>query len=414
MAPPTQPLNLDVEAISGICGSISIACWVVVFSPQILENFRRSSADGLSIQFIIVWLLGDVFNILGAVLQGVLPTMIILAVYYTIADIVLLGQCFYYRGFTWQDTPTPASAPPKANRSASTHNTANERTRLLPSPNTTSSAIDNTNDDDDTETLASSSAPIYPHERERRGSDWSHLNPTVPLLAATSPEELEAAAAAAPVSTAPGKQRRPMTKLQSFGFNALAVLMVCAAGVAGWVLSRGYYIPDSPPDDHDETFEFNFWGQVFGWLCAVLYLGSRLPQLLLNFRRKSTDGVSILFFLFACLGNLTYVLSILAFDPHCSDEQNERCAPGKAAHVYWEYILVNLSWLAGSAGTLLLDFGIFVQFFVYSKDDDLDEDQDDDDDDDDDADEEEGNAGEYYYDERPVLQRGISEVSVSR
>lgn len=60
-----------------ICSSsISIACWVVVFSPQIIENFRRGSADGLSLQFIIVWLAGDVFNILGAVLQGVLPTMV--------------------------------------------------------------------------------------------------------------------------------------------------------------------------------------------------------------------------------------------------------------------------------------------------------------------------------------------------
>jgi solute carrier family 66 (lysosomal lysine-arginine transporter), member 1 len=49
---------------------------VVVFSPQIIQNFQRSSADALSIQFIIVWLLGDVFNILGAVLQGVLPTMV--------------------------------------------------------------------------------------------------------------------------------------------------------------------------------------------------------------------------------------------------------------------------------------------------------------------------------------------------
>lgn len=44
--------------------------------PQILENFRRQSADGLSLLFIVVWLAGDVFNILGAVLQGVLPTMV--------------------------------------------------------------------------------------------------------------------------------------------------------------------------------------------------------------------------------------------------------------------------------------------------------------------------------------------------
>lgn len=76
MYPPAQGYSLDIEAISGICGSISIACWVVVFSPQIIENFRRSSAEGLSIEFVIIWLAGDVFNILGAVLQGVLPTMV--------------------------------------------------------------------------------------------------------------------------------------------------------------------------------------------------------------------------------------------------------------------------------------------------------------------------------------------------
>lgn len=68
--------NLDIAALSGIMGSVSIACWVVVFTPQIVENFRRSSAEGLSITFIVIWLGGDVFNILGAVLQGVLPTMV--------------------------------------------------------------------------------------------------------------------------------------------------------------------------------------------------------------------------------------------------------------------------------------------------------------------------------------------------
>ena len=76
MFPPSHGLSLDLTALSGITGSISIACWIVVFSPQIIENFWRSSAEGLSIVFVVVWLVGDVFNILGAVLQGVLPTMV--------------------------------------------------------------------------------------------------------------------------------------------------------------------------------------------------------------------------------------------------------------------------------------------------------------------------------------------------
>ncbi|PNH46246.1 hypothetical protein VD0004_g1810 [Verticillium dahliae] len=370
MAPPTAPLHLDVEAISGICGSISIACWVVVFSPQILENFRRSSADGLSLQFIIVWLAGDVFNILGAVLQGVLPTMIILAIYYTIADIVLLAQCFYYRGFTWKDEVVPPAPKPRPARVPDRErDMLNERTTLL------------------------DHAAAH---RERRGSDWSNLSPAVPLHDGPPP--------ATPAQP---------TRLQTVLWNAVAILMVCAAGVLGWLLSRRY----SPThgaghdgdhdgdhdghDDHgaDQQLGFNFWGQVFGWLCAVLYLGSRLPQILLNYRRKSTEGVSMLFFLFACLGNLTYVLSIFAYDPHCG---RHGCAPGRG---YARYILVNLSWLAGSMGTLLLDMGIFVQFFLYRKD----EDEDDDEYEGDDEDEEEADGhsiDQDRWDQRPLLARG--------
>lgn len=38
-------------------------------------------AIGLSIVFVIIWLLGDLCNIAGAVMAGLLPTIIILGVY---------------------------------------------------------------------------------------------------------------------------------------------------------------------------------------------------------------------------------------------------------------------------------------------------------------------------------------------
>ncbi|SSD61113.1 related to Protein RTC2 [Saccharomycodes ludwigii] len=95
MLSPT-PIVLNAQTVSGITGSISIACWIIVFVPQIYENFYRKSADGLSLLFVILWLAGDVFNVVGAVLQHLLPTMIILAAYYTVADIILLIQCLFY------------------------------------------------------------------------------------------------------------------------------------------------------------------------------------------------------------------------------------------------------------------------------------------------------------------------------
>lgn len=165
-------------------------------------------------------------------------------------------------------------------------------------------------------------------------------------------------------------RRRRISALQSILFNSTAVALVCAAGVMGWFVSPA--AKSSSPDS--EPLTMDVLGQVFGYFCAVLYLGSRLPQLLLNYRRKSTDGVSLLFFLFACIGNLTYVLSILAYSPICHGSSEEvlghrrhraHCRPGEAAALYGRYILVNLSWLVGSAGTLLLDMAIFTQFFLY-------------------------------------------------
>ncbi|EAW14696.1 PQ-loop repeat-containing protein [Aspergillus clavatus NRRL 1] len=369
---PSQTGNLDLDALSGICGSISIACWVVVFSPQIIENFRRGSADGLSLLFLVVWLAGDVFNILGAVLQGVLPTMIILAVYYTLADIVLLGQCFYYRGFTLRDEPSGASSPTEVitDDALPQQRKPTERTSLLSKANGQSYQNQgqdryNQNSQEGPAASTSQTPQILSHADHRRHSatsfreiihpavDGTHLSPVTPFVEPTSQKKLSA---------------RRISTLQTTLFNSTAIALVCAAGVVGWYVSpsSSKNKDQAPPGDDSGAppLAFDTLGQVFGYLCAILYLGSRLPQILLNYRRKSTEGVSLLFFLFACIGNLTYVLSILAFSPVCAGDSHH-CRPGEATALYGRYILVNLSWLIGSFGTLLLDMGIFVQFFLY-------------------------------------------------
>ncbi|KAI0087823.1 PQ-loop-domain-containing protein [Irpex rosettiformis] len=85
------------EALSGILGWMSIACWIVVYSPQLVENYQLKSGEGISILFVYIWAAGDIANLFGAVLAGLLPTIIILAIYYTTCDIALLTQIYYYR-----------------------------------------------------------------------------------------------------------------------------------------------------------------------------------------------------------------------------------------------------------------------------------------------------------------------------
>lgn len=347
MYPPSSGYDFDIEAISGICGSISIACWVVVFSPQIIENFRRSSAEGLSMEFLVIWLLGDFFNIIGAVLQRVLPTMIILAVYYTFADIVLIVQCLYYRRFN------------KKREEASQNGGPTERSALL-----SDSASEDISETEDSTYDAQGRHRSQSSFRERlTGLDGHHLSPATPMHPHAKNVD----------DTAALKPTQPRSWTQAILFNGTAIVLVVIAGVAGYYLSPSapeHHTKHTPADEQMESLQFSFWGQTFGYICAVLYLGSRVPQILLNYRRKSTEGLNALFFIFACIGNLTYVFSILAFDPICSRHSHghwreSNCKPGEALDVYRQYILVNTSWLIGSAGTLGLDFTVFVQFFLY-------------------------------------------------
>ncbi|KAL8659600.1 MAG: hypothetical protein Q9202_007039 [Teloschistes flavicans] len=342
---------MDIEALSGICG-----CWIVVFSPQIIEIFRRGAADGLSLNFIIIWLLGDVFNVAGAILQDVIPTMKALAVYHTLADIVLLGQCFYYRGFTFSD------AQPAPDEEAAVDEEAGEESPLLRQDSTTAKT---------TSRITAADA-----DRPRRSSsfsfhvDASHLSPATPFIA--------------PPNSTPDlpviSSQRSTSALRTTIFNTTALVLVCAVGVLAWFLSARASHQNNPKDRHDdlpiptpdgETIRFDLWGQIFGYLCAALYTGSRLPQLLLNYRRQSTEGISMLFFIFACAGNVTFVMSIFAFEPECVKLGHEyaamQCEDGEWSAEYRKYILVNTSWVIGSAGALVLDLLIFVQFWIYSK-----------------------------------------------
>lgn len=92
-------------------------------------------------------------------------------------------------------------------------------------------------------------------------------------------------------------------------------------------------------------------GRTSAWLCAILYLTSRLPQIWKNFCRKSVEGLSMTLFVMAFLGNLTYVISVLT-SPQVSNQAG--------------YLAESFPYLIGSGGTLCFDFTIFIQSKLYS------------------------------------------------
>jgi len=115
-----------------------------------------------------------------------------------------------------------------------------------------------------------------------------------------------------------------------------ALALVIAAGVLGWLLSSENHPRDTaPPTKADDIGP-----KVLGYLSALLYLSARIPQIYHNYRLKSTEGLSLLFFMFSTLGNLSFSLSILF------------------ATTNMDYLMLNMPWLIGSAGTIVFDFTV--------------------------------------------------------
>ncbi|KAI5119186.1 hypothetical protein M0805_000640 [Coniferiporia weirii] len=87
---------MDLGTLSDLMGWASIGCWLGAQFPQVLENVRRQSCDGLALPFLLNWLLGDITNLVGCLLTHQLPFQTILATYFVSVDFMLFSQYFYY------------------------------------------------------------------------------------------------------------------------------------------------------------------------------------------------------------------------------------------------------------------------------------------------------------------------------
>ncbi|KAM0790300.1 hypothetical protein ACM66B_005601 [Microbotryomycetes sp. NB124-2] len=270
--------------LANIVGTLSVGFWIVVSFDQLWLCVVQQSGEGLSLVFLIIWLAGDLTNLLGAVWQGLLPTMILLALYYTACDVILIFQVFYYR----------------RKRALYPHLYSS-----LPSDDPASSAS------------LSNGHSVAPTEHD-------------PLLSAYS--------AHGPSEQDFDPQVKKFRNVLSY---VGGLLFVVAIGFAAWWMST-----DVPEGRRKEVWDTK--AQVVGWISAFLYLGSRLPQIYKNMETKC-QGLSLMMFAFAVLGNVTYVASILL------------------QSVSADHLLINASWLVGSGGTIFLDFIVLGQFVYYSK-----------------------------------------------
>ncbi|RRT48974.1 hypothetical protein B296_00044632 [Ensete ventricosum] len=62
--------NLSGEISFGL-GMISLLCWGMAEIPQLITNFQTKSGHGVSLALLLTWVIGDVFNLVGCLLEPV-------------------------------------------------------------------------------------------------------------------------------------------------------------------------------------------------------------------------------------------------------------------------------------------------------------------------------------------------------
>ncbi|KNE56650.1 hypothetical protein AMAG_02435 [Allomyces macrogynus ATCC 38327] len=92
-------------------------------------------------------------------------------------------------------------------------------------------------------------------------------------------------------------------------------------------------------------------GTAASYLCTVLYLTSRVPQLVHNHRRRSVKGLAMGMVACAVLGNATYAASV--------------ALRGMTVADVGEYWAAALPFFMGSAGTLAMDAALIAQWWCW-------------------------------------------------
>lgn len=362
-------------------GLMSVASWGVAEVPQILTNFREKSTEGVSLIFLMTWVVGDVFNLMGCYLEpATLPTQFYMAILYTLTTIILVLQTIYCEHVArwWaggrvevedlfpeiQKTDMEAQKPIRSSESVAISGGESISPQLsqptsirVPHHHHVHGCSDQLYIQSARSLASSYAQPIGSYNvAGSRGSTGGHHHSY--LLTREDSEHM------APLVTA--RSRRSSSSSISTSVTRTAasgVLLVGSLGISLYTNPRTSSGGGSVVGTTHSGRGGNMWlgdpflgeepsplGEVFGWIMACIYMGGRLPQIWLNIQRGTVEGLNPLMFVFALLGNITYVGSILV------------------RSMDWAQLKPNLAWLVDAGVCVLLDIFILCQFvYYYSK-----------------------------------------------
>ncbi|KAB5519226.1 hypothetical protein DKX38_023545 [Salix brachista] len=357
-------------------GVISVLSWGVAEIPQIITNYKKKSTEGLSLAFLFTWIVGDLFNVSGCMLEPATSLQSYngynISVHFEFNDevfrLILQLPTQYYMAVAPISSQTEeAGRIRQGNSDAEAQvNNADKQRNETASPdgtNGSSSPIP-------FPTLAQkSSTGRELYYMSARSLSSSHT-PTVGSSLAqrmASPSfstriSIEEPLLGADVTTqsAPNLNTKTMpcvvsvvTLLGTLNLHQSANNRLDRAFEnkhQGFVIQVGrkiLQVSSRISHENDSDGSGSGIGTFLGWSMAAIYMGGRLPQIFLNIKRGNVEGLNPLMFVFALIGNITYVASILVDS------------------MAWSKIRANLPWIVDAGGCVLLDTCILLQFIYF-------------------------------------------------
>ncbi|CAN6454570.1 unnamed protein product [Victoria cruziana] len=360
---------MDMASFS--LGTLSVLSWSLAEVPQIITNYKTKTSEGISAAFLLTWVIGDLFNLFGCLLEpATLPTQFYTAVLYTATTLILTFQTAYY-GHIYAALGTPSLGQMRRNEQiddvlsnkksggkdedlAVQNKKCNISTPIPVAASVASyGSLGRERYYVSARSLASSPTPtVGSHSAYQRGYGKNASASSV----GEAPEEeplLSNFAQSAPLLD--GKNMMCTASLATFFFFSF-VLRKSASDISYTSLDHnsGTIIPTHRKLLQkivlisSENNGSSSLGSYLGWAMAMVYMGGRIPQIYLNMKRGTVEGLNPLMFLFALVGNSTYVASILVNSTE------------------WSAIRPNLPWLVDAAACVVLDAFIIIQFIYYS------------------------------------------------
>jgi|UniRef100_A0A6C0AM22 uncharacterized protein with PQ loop repeat len=121
-----------------------------------------------------------------------------------------------------------------------------------------------------------------------------------------------------------------MSKLEMNGSRLFIIINILTGIILSCFIKRSY----------------NEIGGFISWITMSLYIFGRFPQIYENWITKTTEGLSLLMYLFTILGNLFYI-GVIYSTP--------------------KYLYQNIPWLVSSIFSILLDIVIILQHHYYKR-----------------------------------------------